>query len=94
MAELIDRQAAINAVKVIEPLDGVAIDGREVLSCLCQQPTVEERKHGEWIIHNSDVFPTESTMECNQCHAEQPVWMTDDNFYPNCGADMRGDNNG
>lgn len=44
---------------------------------------------GKWIVHTSDLFPADSTIECDQCHAEQPVGI-DDNFCPNCGADMRG----
>jgi len=43
---------------------------------------------GHWIEHISDLFPADSTIECDQCHAEQPTGI-DDNFCPNCGADMR-----
>ena len=43
---------------------------------------------GKWIVHTSDRFPADSTIECDQCHAEQPAGI-DDNFCPNCGADMR-----
>lgn len=46
--------------------------------------------HGKWIIHTSNLFPAYSTIECDQCHAEQPAGI-DDNFCPNCGADMRGE---
>lgn len=45
---------------------------------------------GHWIEHISDLFPADSTIECDQCHAEQPTGI-DDNFCPNCGADMRGE---
>ena len=48
-----------------------------------------EPKRGKWIYHIDDLFPAESTMECNQCHAEQPL-TCDDEFCPHCGADMRG----
>ena len=48
-----------------------------------------EPKHGEWIIHFDDLFPVESTQECSICHAEQIINGNDDNFCPNCGADMR-----
>ena len=48
-----------------------------------------ERK-GEWIMHIDDLFPAESTQECSQCHHEQPLTI-DDNYCPNCGADMRGE---
>lgn len=43
---------------------------------------------GHWIEHISDLFPADSTIECDQCHAEQPTGI-DDNFCPNCGVDMR-----
>ena len=48
-----------------------------------------ERKKGEWIYNISEVFPADSMMECDQCHAEQPL-TCDDNFCPHCGSDMRG----
>ena len=60
-----------------------------------EMPTADVRENvkGEWILHIDDLFPAESTMECNQCHEHQPVTI-DDNFCPNCGADMRGEKNG
>ena len=48
-----------------------------------------EPKRGKWIYHIDDLFPAESTMECNQCHAEQPL-ICDDEFCPKCGAKMEG----
>ena len=54
-------------------------------------PTIDpQRKRGKWIKHIDDLFPAESTLECNVCHHEQPITI-DDNFCPNCGADMRED---
>lgn len=53
-------------------------------------------RHGRWIYHIDDLFPAESTQECNQCHEEQPL-TCGDNFCPNCGALMDakdGDENG
>ena len=46
-----------------------------------------EPKRGKWIYHIDDLFPAESTMECNQCHAEQTL-ICDDEFCPKCGAKM------
>ena len=51
---------------------------------------VVEPKRGEWIVHFDDLFPEESTEECSVCHAEQTLNGNDDNFCPNCGADMKG----
>ena len=50
---------------------------------------IDERPHGEWIRHVDDLFPEESTEECSVCHEEQRITGNDDNFCPNCGADMR-----
>lgn len=51
---------------------------------------VQEVKHGRWIMHIDDLFPAESTMECDQCHEEQPL-ECDDKYCPNCGAKMEGE---
>lgn len=48
---------------------------------------VVEVRHGRWIMHIDDLFPEESTMECDQCHEEQPL-ECDDKYCPNCGAQM------
>ena len=48
------------------------------------------RPQGEWIKHIDNLFPEESTEECPFCHEEQLIRLgNDDNFCPNCGADMR-----
>lgn len=47
----------------------------------------EAERLGRWIMHINDLFPAESTMECNQCHEEQPL-ECDDKYCPNCGAKM------
>lgn len=45
-----------------------------------------EGKHGKWVLeHLSQLW------ECTNCH-EREIRTTD--FCPNCGADMRGENNG
>ena len=61
-----------------------------LINKIANAPTIEvpQRMKGKWILHIDDLFPVESTMECNQCHEHQPVTI-DDNFCPNCGADMR-----
>ena len=45
--------------------------------------------HGRWIYHIDDLFPAESTQECDQCHEEQSL-TCDDDFCPHCGARMDG----
>ena len=57
------------------------------MSQIQDAPTIEPRKTGKWIKHIDDLFPTESTIECNVCHHEQPLTI-DDNYCPNCGLKM------
>jgi RNA polymerase subunit RPABC4/transcription elongation factor Spt4 len=50
----------------------------------------DKRPHGQWIKHIDNLYPEDSTEECPFCHEEQRLVGNDDNFCPNCGADMRG----
>ena len=55
--------------------------------------TIEIRPQGEWY------YSIDKGWECNQCHEivkDMPTCMRKAlyNFCPNCGADMRGDENG
>lgn len=47
------------------------------------------RPHGAWIKHIDNLYPEDSTEECPFCHEEQRLVGNDDNFCPNCGAEMR-----
>lgn len=58
----------------------------DAMDTLRKIPSSQPKK-GKWIYHIDDLFPAESTMECNQCHAEQPL-TCDDEFCPHCGAKM------
>ena len=63
-----------------------------------EQSTVEERKKGHWLRYGEDGYPNnEDTVfwQCDQC-LEQYTGRAKKipNFCPNCGADMRGDDNG
>ena len=48
---------------------------------------LQERKTGRWIYHVDEIFPAESTKECDQCRTEQPI-SCDDKYCPWCGAKM------
>lgn len=52
---------------------------------------VKKNEHGYWIYHISDVFPSDSTMECSVCHEHESVLLVHDNYCPNCGAKMDGE---
>ena len=67
--------------------DAIPVDW--IMSAIDNAPTVEERPTGEWIKHIDDLYPEDSTEECPFCHEEQRLVGNDDNFCPNCGADMR-----
>lgn len=79
--DLISRQAAIDT---LAEWNDEAINNR-----LNNLPSVDAVpvRHGRWIYHIDDLFPAESTKECDQCHEEQPL-TCDDNFCPHCGAKM------
>ena len=85
--DLISRAQAIDAVKRLSlgETDATRLAMRigDYLERLPSAPP----KMGKWIYHIDDLFPAESTMECNQCHAEQPL-TCDDEFCPHCGAKM------
>ena len=85
MQDLISRQAAIDAVIEIT-YDQTAlhhgwVDPYYVVNRLEYLPTAE--KKGEWIISSDGYYPY-----CSKCHF-RPHEMT--NYCPNCGADMRGE---
>lgn len=78
----------IDADELLEEIPTIEDEYKHVRELINQAPTIEERKKGKWVMHIDDLFPEESTMECNRCHEHQPINI-DDNFCPNCGADMR-----
>lgn len=60
----------------------------EAIKVLSAQP---ERKKGKWI----DVTNGRGGHECDECHNYAPAWQTGEerltDFCPNCGADMKGE---
>ena len=60
---------------------------KSFLKDIDEQPTVEARPHGEWIIRR-DKQGAHIYSVCSKCNV--PYLDTDfPNFCPNCGADMR-----
>ena len=81
MDDLISRKGAIDT---LAEWNDEAINNRLNNLAPVDAATV---RHGRWIYHVDDLFPAESTKECDQCHEEQPL-TCDDNFCPHCGAKM------
>lgn len=67
---------------------GDAIPIGWIMSGIDHAPTVEERPHGKWIYVccYGDEYP-----QCSVCGEINDVKT---NFCPDCGADMRGEENG
>ena len=63
----------------------------EIIRIDQEQASSIEPKKGKWILHPDDLFPAESTMECSVCHEHEFFSLCNENFCPNCGADMRGE---
>ena len=83
MADLIDRQTAIDEIKsVYEWHDTVTME--RLIEHLNNLPSAE--RHGEWIQKSTG---GESFYTCSRCGFI--AWEHEDtNYCPNCGADMRG----
>lgn len=92
MNDLISRQAAIEEQESYmhdHLLDGYE-DGRAMIAILKKLPSVEpERREGRWEIYVISMLDGEGC-RCSECGFEgAPYW----NYCPNCGADMRGEQN-
>lgn len=89
MSDLISRQAAIDGINNICPVDTeydcTLLDRVDVRCVLSDLPSAQpERKKGHWI-------DTGSGQECSVCHEIQYGYDNYRHFCPNCGADMRGE---
>lgn len=95
MNDYISRQAAIE--KIHSEFDECLVwdeSGKhtadEVERILDRIPPADVRPvvRGRWIVHYDDIWPTESTQECPECHEEVSL-LIDCKFCPMCGADMK-----
>lgn len=83
MAEYIDREAFIEAVKDIPMWGSVAVMFSDSIPAADVEPVV----HGRWKT-NSD---RPDTLICSVCKCGFDMWKHDPhNFCPNCGARMDG----
>ena len=59
---------------------------KEIFIAIATAPTIEERKNGKWI------YSSPVTMKCDQCGFVIKDWDWHRfKICPNCGADMRGE---
>ena len=90
MADLIDRQAAIDAVNSLTYPSSL-VDVKRKLVDLPSADAVEVR-HGHWIHDGLDIPHGVDWMHCSECGNRNvycPAAMT--NYCPNCGARMDGE---
>lgn len=93
MGDLISRQAAIDEIKALYEWHEIVTEDRAI-DHFKRLPSAEpERKRGKWIAHPGGKFVGFPYMhyECDQCRDFEPE---ERNFCPNCGADMRGEEDG
>ena len=79
----------IDVDKFLEENEGAENSGWTLRELVDNFPTadVRENVHGEWINLNN------GNMRCPNCKIVYRMSMYPRNFCPNCGAEMRGDNN-
>ena len=92
MPRLIDAE---NAYKVLSEHyhHKTPVQHEALKEALSRVPTVDAEpvRHGHWINHYDDLFPEDSTIECSLCHEHYYELVTYENYCPNCGAKMQGD---
>lgn len=97
MSDWVERQAAIDLIETITVHDGVMIDHDTVLWALMVLPSAQpELKKGEWLTVETS-FEGSEICKCSICGHK--IWRYMDgsmpfNFCPNCGSDMRGEQDG
>ena len=97
---LIDANALLERIEAripscsFQPLDMARATGyREAMKLIAIAPTVEERPKGEWILNEKESKRhIELIYFCSACEVGE-AWGDNErrSFCPNCGADMRGE---
>ena len=103
---MIDRQAALDAIKKLEKPAPTAQHLSAIFDCedtIKALPSAQpERKKGKWIERNPQNSPDCRLIECSECGNAYIVgyninyddWIDGRNFCMKCGADLRGGSNG
>lgn len=91
MNKYINRQTAIDLVKKRYRVDNDLLEVIVFEIENSEQEDVQPVRHGHWINHISEIFPADSTVECSVCHEHESVLLSHDNYCPNCGAKMDGE---
>lgn len=94
MSDLIDRQAAIDALRKMQTYklfsgdDMLLIDQAGAQTELMLLPPAQpEPKRGRWIYKTDLVTAPTGYWECSECKEGRLLY--EENFCPHCGADMR-----
>lgn len=67
--------------------DAITMEGVKIVN---QFPSADVApvRHGHWIYHIDNLFPSDSTQECSYCHEEESLTLYNENYCPNCGTKM------
>ena len=90
MDEYIERAAAYREICSDDTMSGYEKTYCSELIRNIASADVAPVRHGHWIYHPDDLFPNDSTQECSYCHAEESLTLYNENYCPNCGANMDG----
>ena len=84
MTEYVNRKELRDA---LYDSDAITKEGVKIIN---QFPSVDVApvRHGHWIYHRDNLFPSDSTQECSYCHEEESLTLYNDNYCPNCGTKM------
>lgn len=97
MSDYIKREDAECVIgRFIGYLDDDMIQRQKIAIRKIPAADVRENVRGEWIIHHEqkNVYGG-VTVECSMCHTKYVVMrVADENFCRNCGARMRGNDDG
>lgn len=79
-------------MELYDGCDGLSVPIAAVRQNIEDAPAIDSEpvRHGHWIVHVDELFPSESAQECSICHAEEWISLKHENYCPHCGAKMDG----